>query len=189
MRVSIISIVEGFLSDVIDPGSQMSEESTDKFLSSMVFDYLTELVDLDAPLLLSSECDASSKCASGADHHHVSHIERRGWAILHRSEASEEDNSNYPASFWSHRSTALLDLVNVAMRKNVDTYHPIFVYLLPATWELVLSLFHELEALLGDEVVLEPSFFAWLLRHNKVSTSELKSYVGSNFALPHRDYS
>ena len=63
---------------------------------------------------------------------------------------------------------------------------PIFAFMFDEPWGLVKGLWAEVEGLLGGECTLEPSFTAFHLDYGRSRAGE--KYVGTNFALPHRDY-
>ena len=56
------------------------------------------------------------------------------------------------------------------------------------TWNLIRSVWKKVESLLDGPCVLEPSFTAFLLNYHKDQDPDQQRYVGTNFALPHRDY-
>jgi len=74
-----------------------------------------------------------------------------------------------------------------------------FVWMYDEPWHHLCALWEGMEGLLGGEAVLEPSVFAYALRKppgrqeraEEASPPSTTSadYVGSNFGLPHRDYS
>jgi hypothetical protein len=62
---------------------------------------------------------------------------------------------------------------------------PVFCFMQDAVWDLIsTSLWDEMRLLLGDDCVLEPSFFAWSLKPATTSNGQ----IGQSFGLPHRDY-
>jgi ectoine hydroxylase-related dioxygenase (phytanoyl-CoA dioxygenase family) len=62
---------------------------------------------------------------------------------------------------------------------------PVFCFMQDAVWDLIsTSLWDEARLLLGDDCVLEPSFFAWSLKPATTSNGQ----IGQSFGLPHRDY-
>ena len=88
---------------------------------------------------------------------------------------------------------------------------PVFCFMCDAVWELICGpLWNEMEVLLGADCVLEPSVFAWSLKHaGAASTGEgegegdgegergtggvgplsrQRKIIGQSFGLPHRDY-
>ena len=72
-----------------------------------------------------------------------------------------------------------------AMRA-VEAAHwpPAFAFMYDEVWALVAAVWPKVEALLGGECTLEPSFAGF---HVKFRSPEAR-YMGTNFALPHRDY-
>ena len=59
-----------------------------------------------------------------------------------------------------------------------------FAFMYDEVWALVDAVWPKMEALLGGECTLEPSFAGF---HVKFKSPEAR-YMGTNFALPHRDY-
>ena len=64
---------------------------------------------------------------------------------------------------------------------------PFFIWMFDEAWTLLLSFWSEAEALLGDTCVLEPTFAAYHL-NPQMAQQKNNQYVGTNFGLPHRDY-
>eukprot|EP00873_Tetraselmis_striata_P015641 jgi/Tetstr1/435905/TSEL_024791.t1 len=65
---------------------------------------------------------------------------------------------------------------------------PVFIFMYDELWQLLGRLFDVAAELLSapaDDVLLEASFFAWALQPPGAAPAR----VGSNFGLPHRDYS
>ncbi len=63
---------------------------------------------------------------------------------------------------------------------------PIFAFVYDAPWRLVASAWALVEDLMGGPCLLEPSFTAFQLNHARDRAGE--RYMGTNFGLPHRDY-
>ena len=63
---------------------------------------------------------------------------------------------------------------------------PVFAFAYDESWALVRGVWDAAETLLGGPAVLEPSFAGFHLNYAKAMRKE--KYVGTNFALPHRDY-
>jgi hypothetical protein len=64
---------------------------------------------------------------------------------------------------------------------------PFFIWMFDEPWRLLRSFWSEAEALLGGACVLEPTFAAYHLNPKQATQAQGK-YVGTNFGLPHRDY-
>jgi hypothetical protein len=73
---------------------------------------------------------------------------------------------------------------------------PVFVFLYDELWDMVQKLWTLMEEWLGEDCVLEPSFFAWAVTAQRVGAKVggpegLKqpgpaASIGGNFGLPHR---
>lgn len=73
----------------------------------------------------------------------------------------------------------------VALR---DAGLPTFcVWMYDEPWEVMRVMWRRAEAIMGGDCVLEPTVAAYHLNHKAASTDGNR-YVGTNFALPHRDY-
>lgn len=99
--------------------------------------------------------------------------------------------------------------VSWALSDTIDALHaagypPVFILMYDQAWLLCERLFPLMEALMGPEVALDTSIFAWSLRRatplrtisttRKVSSeahsgkeSTAKHAIGDNFGVPHRD--
>jgi hypothetical protein len=62
-----------------------------------------------------------------------------------------------------------------------------FIWMYNEPWEVMRTMWRRAEALLGSECVLEPTVAAYHLDHKSAAAGG-NAYVGTNFALPHRDY-
>ena len=64
---------------------------------------------------------------------------------------------------------------------------PFFIWMFDEPWQLLQSFWADAEELLGGPCVLEPTFAAYHL-NPKLARQAKGKYVGTNFGLPHRDY-
>lgn len=64
---------------------------------------------------------------------------------------------------------------------------PFYIWMYDEPWQLLCSYWSLAEALLGGECWLEPTFAAYHLDRQAAARHKGK-YVGTNFGLPHRDY-
>jgi hypothetical protein len=69
----------------------------------------------------------------------------------------------------------------------VANISPFFIWMFDEPWQLLGSLWADAEELLGGPCVLEPTFAAYHL-NPKLARQANGKYVGTNFGLPHRDY-
>ena len=89
-------------------------------------------------------------------------------------------------------------LMDALRKRNLP---PVFSFMFSESWEVVLAAWQVAEAILGEECVLEPSIAAFHLRSTKpddnggpecdtgAREAPAERYVGTNFGIPHRDYS
>lgn len=78
-------------------------------------------------------------------------------------------------------------LASTIDRLDLAGWPPVFCFMCDAVWDLISTrLWDEMRALLGDDCVLEPSFFAWSLK--PPTSSKTDGQIGQSFGLPHRDY-
>jgi hypothetical protein len=69
----------------------------------------------------------------------------------------------------------------------VANISPFFIWMFDEPWQLLRSFWADAEELLGGPCVLEPTFAAYHL-NPKLARQARGKYVGTNFGLPHRDY-
>ncbi|EKX35768.1 hypothetical protein GUITHDRAFT_118043 [Guillardia theta CCMP2712] len=69
-------------------------------------------------------------------------------------------------------------------RAGVPTF---YIWMYDEPWKVMLRLWEAAEKLIGGPCVLEPTFAAYHLDYHKAGESGNR-YVGTNFSLPHRDY-
>ena len=65
---------------------------------------------------------------------------------------------------------------------------PFFIWMYDEPWRLLQAYWPQAEALLGGPCVLEPTFAAYHLNPEQAKRVKNNQYVGTNFGLPHRDY-
>ena len=77
--------------------------------------------------------------------------------------------------------------INGAMDALVRSgWPPVFIYMYDEIWHAIDAVWDLMTHFLGEDCVLEPSFFAWCVApHGSAAPG---ATVGSNFGLPHRDY-
>ena len=74
----------------------------------------------------------------------------------------------------------------IILRLQTHQWPPIFAFVYDEPWQLIKSIWKYVEQLMKGPVYLEPSFTAFHLNHQKDRNQE--RYMGTNFGLPHRDY-
>jgi len=106
---------------------------------------------------------------------------------------------------WGDLAPALDKLRLAAMALRASGWPPVFVFCLDLAWELLDRLWLPMEALLGNGCVMDPSVFCWIaatpspMRSGVSSSSNsdnggteprpsIAPSIGSNFGLPHRDF-
>jgi hypothetical protein len=78
-------------------------------------------------------------------------------------------------------------LASTMDRLDLAGWPPVFAFMLDSVWNLISTrLWDEMRLLLGDDCVLEPSFFAWSLKPPVPGNKSER--IGQSFGLPHRDY-
>ena len=164
---------------------------------------------------------ADGGSGSDADRPHWPHLERRaaslrrklrvdGYLQIQRPRPDDDDvgsddedaetvalrRSASDSEAWTRAlgGETTLDDIAAAMRALRDAgWPPVAVYAFDAAWVVIDRLFEIACAVLGDEdVLLEPSCFAWALRgaeEAREGESAGGEVIGTNFPLPHRDYS
>ncbi|RYE83948.1 MAG: hypothetical protein EOO65_03100 [Methanosarcinales archaeon] len=76
-------------------------------------------------------------------------------------------------------------LVETIKKLRAAGYPPIFIYMYDETWHFIDRMFEAVQPVLGHNVVLEPSIYAWALQNRR---NDSDAYIGEAFSLPHRDY-
>jgi hypothetical protein len=85
---------------------------------------------------------------------------------------------------WPRDVEQVLDNLPALMEALVAAgWPPVFCFVFDEPWRMLASLIGWGEQILGDGVTIEPSVFAWRLQRQRAG------FPGSNFGLPHRDYS
>ena len=97
----------------------------------------------------------------------------------------------------SHGPAAFAEIAAEIDRLERAGWPPVFCFMCDSVWHLVVEqLWEAMKPLLGDDCVLEPSFFAWSLKAPKEpplaaggdASSRKTDHIGQSFGLPHRDY-
>jgi hypothetical protein len=138
------------------------------------------------------EDDDTSIEGEGNQPEFVSHVNQEGYAVIPFPQVPCEHG------YFSSDIKSTLSHLNSYIRSPVmSPFHPIWIFMIPDAWKVVHALYDVVAPILGHDCVLEPSFFAFLLKggvevveraDSTHGTDELKTYSGSNFGLPHRDY-
>lgn len=138
--------------------------SSDYWLSLLPLALRSELQSLASPPRATAWPRESSEL--------MAHIESNGYVTCPPPQSRDYLDS----------ANLLLKLIIALSERDLP---PAFAYLYDATWHFILRIWPLVEDLLGGRCVIEPSFAAFRLNRQK---SLRGSYVGNNFAKPHRDY-
>uniref|UniRef100_A0A7S4U7R1 Uncharacterized protein n=1 Tax=Guillardia theta TaxID=55529 RepID=A0A7S4U7R1_GUITH len=89
-----------------------------------------------------------------------------------------------PESQETNLPALILTGMRSLRRAGVPTF---YIWMYDEPWKVMLRLWEAAEKLIGGPCVLEPTFAAYHLDYHKAGESGNR-YVGTNFSLPHRDY-
>jgi hypothetical protein len=102
---------------------------------------------------------------------------------------------------WDELEALLAALAAAADALRDAGWPPAFVFVLPGAWKVIDRLFAPMEALLGRDCMMDPSVFCWIARTPSsppavpappddapAPPAGTKPAAGSNFGLPHRDF-
>lgn len=101
---------------------------------------------------------------------------------------------------WGDLAPALDKLRLAAMALRAAGWPPVFIFCLDLAWEVLDKLWLPMEALLGNDCVMDPSVFCWIATtpspvhsvmgssSNSDDATEPRPSIGANFGVPHRDF-